>query len=80
MFKSGYAPSGAHKLPSTTYNDQTANASWVGLYTGGKLNITILVNENTHVNRYAANGSLNVVQGAGNGVHSKCGAVNVVLS
>lgn len=68
-------------MKSGSYTDQTANSNYVGVYGPTKTyNVTILVNENTWTGLYAKNGSINVVQGAGRGVYSPCGALNVTIS
>ena len=68
-------------MKSGKYTDQTANSNYVGVYgPTGTYNVTILVNENTWTGLYAKDGSINVVQGAGRGVYSPCGALNDTIS
>jgi len=72
--------SSAMKYRLQNFVDCTSVTDHVGVYANdGKLNVTILTDENTSVPLYAKNGSVNVVEGAGLGVYSPCGAYNVVL-
>jgi hypothetical protein len=71
-----YAANGAIK-----YKDASLTAGRQGAYSPeGYLWVTILANELTRVPMWNADGSLNVVEGAGKGWYSPCGAWNVDLT
>lgn len=62
----------------TQVTDQTSNPALVGLYApDGSLNVSLLLNETVRVPALAPNGSVYVVEGAGTGIYSPCGAMNV---
>lgn len=62
----------------TQVTDQTSNPALVGLYApDGSLNVTLLADETMRVPALAPNGSVYVVEGAGTGIYSPCGAMNV---
>ena len=62
------------------YTDVTASSDFEGVYAAdGTINVTILLDENTWTGLYAENGSVNVVDGAGIGGMSPCGALNVTI-
>lgn len=68
------------KAGVTQVTDHTATLTHVGVHAlDGSLNVTILLSEASRVPLYAKNGSLNVVEGAGRGCYSPCGAYNVDL-
>lgn len=74
-----YSPADS-KLRLVNYTDATSATSHVGtLAPDGSVYVTILLDEDTFTGIYAANGSINVVEGAGTGVYSPCGALNVVI-
>lgn len=80
MYDSLVTDSTAMKYRLQNYVDCTAVLDHVGVYApDGKLNVTILEDEDTWTGLYAKNGSINVVEGARQGVYSKCGAYNVVI-
>lgn len=54
--------------------------SLVGVYApDGSIYVNILEDEDTFTGIYGANGAINVVDGAGRGVYSPCGALNVTI-
>ena len=60
------------------FNDCTDAEDFVGIYSpDGLLNVTFLFDEDVFTGLYAKNGSINIVEGSGQGVYSKCGALNV---
>lgn len=60
--------------------DVTGVSDNLGLYAAdGSWNVTILVSEAVRVSVYASNGSYNIVDGAGKGIYSPCGAFNVTF-
>lgn len=72
--------SAASKLRLVNYTDATEVTTHVGtLAPDGSVYVTILEDEDDFTGIYAANGSINVVEGAGIGVYSPCGALNVVI-
>jgi len=74
-----YSPANS-KLLLTNYTDATLTATRVGtLAPDGSVYVTILPDETVSTGIYAANGSINVVEGAGTGVYSPCGALNVFI-
>lgn len=80
MYDSLVTDSTAMKYRLQNYVDCTAVLDHVGVYApDGKLNVTILEDEDTWTGLYAKNGSVNVVEGTRQGVYSKCGAYNVVI-
>lgn len=80
MYDSLITDSSAMKYRLQNFVDCTSVTDHVGVYADdGKLNVTILASEDNFTGLYAKNGSVNVVEGAGLGVYSPCGAYNVVL-
>lgn len=75
------APGLFAKSGATQVTDVTASPLvYAGLYSSdGSINVTILLNELTRVPALAPNGSVYVVDGAGNGNYSPCGALNVTI-
>lgn len=75
------APGLFSKAGVTQVTDVTASPLvYAGLYApDGSINITILVDELTRVPALAPNGSVYVVDGAGTGNYSPCGALNVTI-
>lgn len=70
-----YSPAGYIRV-----TDATASVARVGIYApDGSWNVTILVSEAVRVPAHAPNGSLYVVDGAGKGAYSPCGARNVTF-
>ena len=64
----------------TQVTDQSLTATLVGVTNpDGSMNVTILADETLRTGLYAANGSINIVDGAGRGVYSPCGAYNVTF-
>jgi len=60
--------------------DQTSNPVPLGIYADdGSLNVWILASELIRVPAMALNGAIYVVDGAGNGLYSPCGAMNVTI-
>jgi len=54
--------------------------TFVGVYApDGTIYVNILEDEDTFTGIYGANGAINVVDGAGRGVYSPCGALNVTI-
>lgn len=45
----------------------------------GTIYVNILLDEDDFTGIYGANGAINVVEGAGKGVYSPCGALNVTI-
>lgn len=70
----------AGRLRLVNYTDATLFTVHVGTRApDGSTYVTILTDEDEMTGVYAANGSINVVDGAGRGVYSPCGALNVTI-
>lgn len=75
------APGLFSKSGAAQVTDVTASPLvYAGLYAAdGSLNVTILLDELSRVPALAPNGSVYVVDGAGQGNYSPCGALNVTI-